>query len=192
MAPPSRSDAKRTAKVQAGPDSFRGESMIARGRSFVSIALVAAAVVAAACATDGPTAPGGTLAGLNQTTTNNGTAPGDTNPPAPGPGYFRGTVIGQSAPGAGNDSLATAPRIAGVRVTIYDMVRSETGVRTDTERGSVVTDASGQFTLPTLPGGDYIVTFVPAAGSAYHGVYAFGPLNQNSSLYPWWITLPKN
>jgi hypothetical protein len=165
--------------------------MFARTRSFLSIALVVAAVVVAACSNDSPVAPGGALAGLNQTTANNGTAPGDTNPPAPGPGYFHGTVVGPSAPGAGDDSLATAPRIAGVHVTIYDMVPTETGVGTGTERGLAVTDASGLFTLPTLPGGEYIVTFVPSAGSSYHGVYVFGPLNQNSSTYPWWITLPK-
>jgi hypothetical protein len=165
--------------------------VIARTRSLIGMTLVVAAAAIAACSNDAPTSPGGKLAGLDQTTTNNGSTPGDTNPVAPGPGHFHGTVIGQSAPGAGNDSLTSAPRVANVRVTIYQEVRTETGLEPGTELGSVVTDASGQFTLPTLPGGEYIVTFVPAADGIYHGVWAFGPLNEHSSDFPWWITLSK-
>ena len=45
--------------------------------------------------------------------------------------------------------------------------------------------------LPTLPAGEYIVTFVPPANSPYHGGYVFGPLRENSSDYPWWVVLAK-
>ena len=153
--------------------------------------LVAAGVVAA-CSTDSPIQPTGSpLAGLDLA------EPGDTSntthqPTGSGPGFFRGTVLGPSLPGAGNDSLNTAPRIAGVVVTIYErkLGGADTSAVGD-PKGTVTTGTDGKFTLPTLPAGEYIVTFVPPANSGYHGAYAFGPLRSNSSDYPWWIVLAK-
>jgi hypothetical protein len=150
--------------------------------------------IAAACSSDPTAVPGGgsPLAGLTES------QPGDTansthQPTGSGPGYFRGTVMAPSPPGAGNDSLSTAPRIAGVVVTIYQ--RKESGgadtVAVGDAKGSVTTGADGKFTLPTLPAGEYVVTFVPPASSGYHGAYAFGPLRENSHEFPWWIVLAK-
>lgn len=161
-------------------------------KQYIKVLTLAAAVVAAACTSDSPLVPDGSpLAGLDVST------PGDTansthSPTGMGPGYFRGTVLGPSAPGAGNDSLNTAPRIAGVVVTIYQrkMVPGDT-VAVGDAKGSVTTSTDGKFTLPTLPAGEYVVTFVPPAASGYHGAYAFGPLRENSSDFPWWVVLAK-
>ena len=157
-----------------------------------SIASLGIAVALVACGDTAPTLPDSSpLAGLNETTSNDSaTVTNPKNPTTPsGPGYFRGTVLGPSAPGAGNDSLSTAPRIAGVVVTIYERKPLPDTVAVGDAKGSVTTGADGKFTLPTLPAGEYIVTFVPPANSPYHGGYVFGPLRENSSDYPWWVVL---
>jgi hypothetical protein len=154
-----------------------------------SLAILA---IVAACGADTVLQPDDSpLAGLDKS------ASGDTanvthSPTGTGPGYFRGTVLGPSQPGAGNDSLNTAPKISGVVVTIYER-KAGTGdtVAVGDAKGSVTTGTDGKFQLPTLPAGEYVVTFVPPAGSPYHGAYAFGPLRQNSSDYPWWVVLAK-
>jgi len=117
---------------------------------------------------------------------------GSTTPTPSGPGYIRGTVMAPSAPGSGGDTLSTALRIPNVKVTIYPRVTSGADtVAAGPEAGSVFTDANGLFQLPTLPAGEYIVTFVPPADSPYQGVYAFGPLHERSSDWPWWVILPR-
>jgi hypothetical protein len=151
-----------------------------------------AALVLAACSTESTVEPNtGPLAGLDVTTAND-SGRVDTPATGSGPGHFHGTVLGPSAPGAGNDSLNTAPRIAGVVVTIYERkLGGADTVAVGDAKGSVTTGTDGKFTLPTLPAGEYVVTFVPPANSPYHGAYAFGPLRQNSSDFPWWVVLAK-
>ena len=147
----------------------------------IATMMIAALAVIAACGDDPVSPDTSPLAGLNKATANDSSTPTNT-PTGNGPGHFRGTVLGPSQPGAGNDSLNTAPRIAGVVVTIYERkpVAADT-VAVGDAKGSVTTGADGKFTLPTLPAGEYVVTFVPPANSGYHGAYAFGPLRQNSS-----------
>jgi hypothetical protein len=159
---------------------------------FRNAVALGAAVVVAACSTDSAVQPGGSpLAGLSRSESGD-TANVNHSPTGTGPGYFRGTVLGPSAPGAGNDSLDTAPRIAGVVVTIYERKPSAADtVAVGDAKGSVTTGADGLFTLPTLPAGEYIVTFVPPSSSGYYGAYAFGPLRENSSEFPWWVVLAK-
>jgi hypothetical protein len=150
--------------------------------------LCAAAFLAAACGDNGPTSPGGgVLAGLNLTETNDST-PANT-PPDNGTGIVHGTVLGQSQPGLIGDTLATAPRIAGVVVTVY-----LPGSSSDTpgpQVATLTTGADGTFTLPALSAGNYVVTFVPPSGSGYNGVYVTGHVSSISATYPWWIVLSR-
>jgi hypothetical protein len=159
-------------------------------RNILTASVIAVAVVA--CAKEVITDPAGApLAGLNKSVAND-TSNATHTPGGTGPGFVRGTVLGQSPPNAGNDSLTTAPRIAGVVVTIYEAKADGSGgTIPGAEKGSVTTGADGLFTLPTLPAGMYVTTFVPPANSGYFGVYVTGPLYENSSQYPWWIVLQK-
>jgi hypothetical protein len=162
-------------------------------KSLMVVALASALVVA--CASES-TAPidSSPIAGLaeGQSTDSTGAPP----PPSPNPaapGYVRGTVLGPSAPGAGNDSLNTAPRVAGVKVTAYPRVAptaSDT-IGIGPAAATVTTGADGKFELPTLPGGGYLVTFVPPEGSIYGGIWVTGPIHSTSHEWPWWIVLWK-
>ena len=159
------------------------------GRLAATLGIVA---VVAACSTETAVQPEvSPLSGLNKSGSGD-TSSAAHSPTGTGPGYFRGTVLGPSSPGGGNDTLNTAPRIPGVVVTIYAR-KAGTGdtVAVGEAKGSVTTGADGKFQLPTLPSGEYVVTFVPPSTSQYHGAYAFGPLRQNSSDYPWWVVLAK-
>jgi hypothetical protein len=102
-------------------------------------------------------------------------------------------VLGQSEPNAGNDSLETAPRVAGVRVTAYPYLGASTSGAPDLgpEAASVITGADGAFQLPELPGGEYAVTFEPPANSIYQGVWVHAISHSGSNEYPWWVVLPK-
>jgi hypothetical protein len=160
-----------------------------------ALALAAAAGIVIACSDSGPTgAENSPLAGLSQVA--NKDSAGNPPPPPPQtgtPGYFRGTVLGPSVPGAGNDSLATAPRVAGVVVTAYPRLAGGTPAEpaVGPAAGSVTTGADGKFQLPTLPAGEYVVTFTPPANSIYGGVWVTGPVHSMSHEHPWWVVLWK-
>ena len=89
--------------------------------------------------------------------TNPGNHPDTANyppPPAtPVPGSFHGTVLGPSTSGQGGDTLATAPRVAGVVVNAHKILG---GTTAEPELGpveqSVTTGEDGKFSL-TLSGG---------------------------------------
>lgn len=158
----------------------------------VTVAMSLLIAVGSACASGDPAGPDTSpLAGLSKATAND-TSNSTHQPTGEGPGYIRGTVLGQSPPGAGNDSLNTAPRVAGVVVTIYTRkAGTGTAVETGDVKGTVTTGADGLFTLPTLPSGEYVVTFVLPRNSIYYGVWVHGELHENSAMYPWWIVLQK-
>ena len=155
-----------------------------------------AAGMGAACSDDEPTGPSTSpLDGLAQTEERDSTG---ATPPPPGqgaplePGVFRGKVLGQSEPNPGNDSLQTAPRVAGVRVTAYPYLGLNNGAPDlGPEAASVVTGSDGVFELPELPGGEYAVTFEPPANSSYQGVWVHAISHSGSNEYPWWVVLPK-
>lgn len=164
-------------------------------RALTAIILAGAVAVAAACGTTDPVLAHDPLAGLTEASaTDSAGNPAPTTTDA-GPGSFHGTVLGPSEPGAGNDSLLTAPRIAGVRVTVYRVdgegrvgeVTADLGIPLD----HVFTDAQGRFQLPVLPGGRYAVGFVPPAGSPYSGVFAIADAHPTSNTHPWWVVLPR-
>ena len=160
----------------------------------LAIALVCAASFTIACAENPTAVRTSPLAGLQRAEGNDST--GAPPPPPPNPassGYVRGTVLGPSAPGAGNDSLNTAPKIAGVVVTAYPRVAPTANdtIGIGPAAATVTTGADGKFQLPTLPGGEYLVTFEPPAGSIYGGVWVTGPIHDKSHEWPWWIVLWK-
>jgi hypothetical protein len=152
-------------------------------RRAIPVTLLLAAFVVACTDTAGPNAS--PLDGLTQYASTD--SAGTTPPPpvgTPAPGYFQGNVVGPSAPGAGNDSLSTAPRVAGVTVTAYAELDGD-------PVASVVTGADGRFALPTMPGGHYVVTFTPPPGSLYGGVWASAPIHGTSHTHLWWVVLWK-
>lgn len=133
------------------------------------------------------------LAGLAQReaadSAGNPVPPPPTNPVA---GSFHGTVLGPSQPGAGNDSLATAPRVSGVVITAYPVTGgTEANPTLGPAAGTVTTGADGKFQLPTLAGGNYVVTFTPPANSIYGGVWVTAATSANSNDHPWWVVLWK-
>ena len=151
---------------------------------FAAIAFVA---IAAACA-DGPAGPvGDPLAGLAVAERGDTASASPTSTPR-SPGYFVGTVYGYEP---GPDTLASAVRLEGARVTAYVRVDGSEGVTAGRQVASVLTNAQGHFQLPTLPGGEYVVTFVPAATSPYRGGWTTAEAWQQSGDSPWWIMLPR-
>ncbi len=139
-----------------------------------------------ACSGGDPTQPSrDPLSGLREVTR----ADSSETPQSPtGPGHFTGTVLGYQP---GTDSLGTAVKLAGVRVTAYDQVESNGRVAAGNEVASVTTSSEGTFQLPSLAFGDYVVTFVPAAGSGYVGGWTTARAWSGSGDYPWTIMLPR-
>ncbi len=123
---------------------------------------------------------------------------GNAPPAAPSgplaPGFVRGTVLGPwDGTGSSNDSLSTSPRVAGVVVAAY--LLPEGGTVSKDNLGDVVastvTAADGTFTLPTVDGGSYAVTFTPPSGSPYGGVWVTASIHATSHEFPWWVVLWK-
>src|SRR5207237_279245 len=75
----------------------------------------------------------------------------------PTPGYFRGTVR-SSEMVQGTDTLGGSVRIANVKVDAYArLANGDAGALAAT----VTSDAQGEWQLPVLAAGNYIVTFTP-------------------------------
>lgn len=157
-----------------------------------ALALVVGATVAIACS-DSTEAPFVTtnspLAGLLKGVTNDSAPATSGSSTTATSGTIHGTVRGQAVPGSGPDTMATAPRIANVKVTAYKLVGDGATATAGEQVGATTTNASGEFSLPALPGGSYYVTFVPPSDSKYRGQYVFGPVNSQTDSYPWYIVL---
>jgi hypothetical protein len=169
--------------------------------------LIAIAAAAVACADQTSTAiDHDPLAGLEQSSANDSsgnalppTSGHDTATATPGgpvggidtlqsePGYFRG-IVRSSEMIQGADTLAGSVRIPDVKVDAYARLNNgDPGALA----ASVVSNAQGEWQLPTLAAGHYVVTFTPPANSAYQGVWVTATPNSHSHDYPWWVTLPK-
>jgi hypothetical protein len=163
------------------------------------IGLTLVATIAIACTDGGPQpVDDSPLAGLSRTSTNDSTGAPPPNPPStptPTPGYVRGTILAPSpdAP-PGTDTLATATRFVGAKVTAYPRLRSGTDtLGVGPMAAQVETDAKGEFQLPVLPGGEYVITFNPPPSQAatYGGVWTVTTIHSMSHEFPWWIVLWK-
>jgi len=159
----------------------------------ILILFAMAAGLSVACSDSTSNSDDSPLAGLAPRTASDSVGNPPPPPPAnPTPGSFHGTVLGPSLPGAGNDSLATAPRVSGVAVVAYLVTG---GSQADPTLGpaaaSVTTGADGKFQLPTLSGGEYVVTFTPPANSIYGGVWVTSTTSATSNDHPWWVILWK-
>jgi hypothetical protein len=159
---------------------------------YFALALIAGSLVA--CSSEKPTGVvNSPLAGISQRDGSDSIGnPLPPGPVTPTPGSFHGTVLGPSEPGAGNDSLATAPRVAGAVVTAYPVTGGTAAAPTlGTAEASITTGADGKFQLPTLAGGEYVVTVNPPASSIYGGVWVTAFTSAQSNDWPWWVVLWK-
>jgi len=177
---------------------------VAVTRVGLGVLIVAAAL---ACSSqDGTGVDQGPLAGLKQSSATDSsgnslppTSGHDTATASPGgstggidtlhsePGYFRGYVRSSEVI-QGTDTLAGSVRIPDVKVDAYArLADGAAGALT----ASVVSNAQGEWQLPTLPAGHYVVTFTPPANSQYQGVWVTATPNSHSHEWPWWVTLPK-
>ena len=160
-------------------------------RAVVAFLSAASILTAAAACSDAD--PGGPvndpLAGLAVATRGGGGAPEEApEPDSLGPGHFEGTLYGYEP---GPDTLANAVRLENARVTAYEREERNGQVAAGDEVASVLTDAQGFFRLPTLPGGPYVVTFVPEGSSPYRGGWTIGYAWRQSGDSPWYIMLPR-
>jgi hypothetical protein len=104
-----------------------------------------------------------------------------------GPGHFRG-VVRSSEGVSGPDTLAGSKRLADVKVVAFPrQANGEPGAQV----AAVTTNAQGEWQLPTMPSGNYIVTFTPPANSTYQGIWVIATAHPRSHEWPWWVTLPK-
>jgi hypothetical protein len=152
-----------------------------------------AAVICAGC--ESPTrAPQLDLKGLRQATpTDSAGSPVPPGTTEATPGYIRGVVrSSELKQPTGPDTLVNSVRLAGVRVAALPVTDPSTSPpATGAVAAEVTTNANGEFTLPQLPGGAYVVTFTPPAGSDYQGVWTMTTINSRTADYPWWVTLFK-
>lgn len=145
-----------------------------------------------ACADSGPELiDDSPLAGLTRVTSaDSGLTPA---PPAGvTPGYFRGTVRGYSNAN-GPDTMSTAVLLPNVRVTAYPRLVSSTDtLGVGPAAGTTLTSSAGEWQLPTMPGGEYVVTFNPQApqDTQYRGVWTVATAHAQSHEGPWHIMLP--
>lgn len=159
-----------------------------------SPALLVALVVMAAAACESSTRPDASpISQIPQRANQDSLGTPISLTPPPGgqtPGYFQGTVLGPSAPGAGNDSLETAPRVVGATIDAYPVLEGVSpGPQVGPLAASTTTDADGRFVLPTLPGGTYAVVVTPPAASPYGPVWVMALAHENSHVSRWWVVL---
>lgn len=131
------------------------------------------------------------LAGLNESTARDSSG---AIPPTgtPQPGDLGGTVVGPSPVGAGGDTLAAAPRIAGVEVTVYQVLDDSGPVpEVGPPIANTITGVDGKFSFPGLPGGPIVVAFEPPSAGVYAGTWSSWVIHAGSGDYPWWVVLPR-
>ena len=94
------------------------------------------------------------------------------------------------------DTISNAVKMQGVLVRAYaysGAVGNDGLPVPGALAGSVTTDANGLFQMPTLPGGQYVVTITvqPPDDATWIGGWTVATVNAESNRYPWWILLPR-
>lgn len=165
---------------------------MSQSKRLLGITLVAAAVYAGC---ESPTrVPQLELQGLTQATATD--SAGSPVPPGTAeatPGYIRGVVRSSELTRPnGPDTLVNSVRVAGVRVAALPVTDLSTSPpTTGAVAAEVTTNANGEFVLPQLEGGPYVVTFTPPAGSPYQGVWVMVTIDSKTADHAWWVTLFK-
>ena len=130
------------------------------------------------------------LAGLNESAARDSSG---SFPPigSPQPGDLRGTVVGPAPVGSGSDTLAASPRVAGVEVTVYQILEDSGPVpQVGPPIANTITGIDGKFALQGLPGGSIVVAFEPPSAGPYAGTWSSWVIHAGSGDYPWWVVLP--
>jgi hypothetical protein len=131
------------------------------------------------------------LAGLSESPARDTT--GTTPPPTgtAGPGNLAGTIVGPSPVGSNGDTLAAAPRVSGVEVTVYQVI-SQAGPLPEVgpPLATTLSGSDGKFAFQGLPGGPIVVTFEPPSSGPYAGTWSSSTIHAGSGDYPWWVVLP--
>jgi hypothetical protein len=157
-------------------------------RTFIRLGLAVFAAIITACSDGAPVETGSDLLRGLAATTRNDSSPQPDSVTTPTPGYFRGYLYGYEA---GADSMSAAVPLSGARVTAYERAEAAGAVVPGRQVAEVISNAEGFFQLPTLAGGDYVVTFVPATASPYRGGWTIGHASEQSGEYPWTIMLMR-
>jgi len=89
------------------------------------------------------------------------------------------------------DTLKSAKPLANVAVAAYPAELTDKEPKLGPLAAKVTTNQEGQFSLPTLPGGIYVVTFTPPAGAEYESAWTQATASPQSGSYPWTIMLRK-
>lgn len=155
-----------------------------------------ALAAALACGDSRPTAPDGgsdplhNLVQVQSPDTTRGGGGGSGSPPAlQGDGFFRGVVKGYSEADF-PDTLKSAKPLANVTVTAYPAKLTDSDPKLGSPVATITTNATGEFTFPTLPGGLYVVTFMPPSGVEYQSAWTLATAHSQSGDWPWTIMLP--
>jgi len=151
--------------------------------------LIASAVVA--CGESKSVAPDGgadPLQGRVQLQSPDTAVRGGGTTSATGDGFFRGAVRGYSEADF-PDTLKSAKALANVAVTAYPAELTNREPKLGPARATVTTNANGEFTFGTLPGGLYVVTFTPPAGASYDSAWTLATASAESGGQPWIIML---
>jgi hypothetical protein len=159
-----------------------------------TIAIAAVAALISACASDPASPVTSPLYGLTPAMVGDSVGNPPPTSPAPEPGVggqFRGTVVGSESFPPGTDTLAAAPRLANVRITVYTQLSGGALPTVGPIVATMTTGSSGAFDFPSLPGGDYVVAFVPPAGSPYYGIWVTSTAHAASGLFSWWVVLGR-
>jgi len=107
---------------------------------------------------------------------------------AKGDGSFHGFVRGYNEADF-PDTLKSVKALANVVVTAYPAELTNGDPKLGPAAATVSTSSDGQFTFPTLKGGLYVVTFVPAKGDSYASAWTQATAHPQSGDLAWIIML---